>query len=295
VAAVILGWNADRWNRWNYRSVVEQVLESGRYLDRWDVGRSRNIKPGTEVWLLLQGSSDAGSGVIGHGAVVSEHCESGLTTDPEATGRYAGIAFDALMPLGEQIRSGSLVESVPDIRWDAAFRRSVVSVPRSAEPDLRRLWRDLGPAVIDPTELIPGSYPLDAVSSIEVNRYERNPDARQMCLAFHGTACAACGFSFEATYGEIGDGFIHVHHTVPASLLGSGYQLDPVADLVPLCANCHAMVHRGARSPRTVSELRNIISGAGHLPGEMVSEQALEAQENARRILKAPGVSVRRD
>ena len=71
-------------------------------------------------------------------------------------------------------------------------------------------------------------------------------------------------------------------------MLGSGYQLDPVADLVPLCPNCHAMVHRGGGpgSPRTVSELRNIISAAGHMRGEVVSELALEAQEDARRILE---------
>jgi 5-methylcytosine-specific restriction protein A len=141
---------------------------------------------------------------------------------------------------------------------------------------------------MEPVQLVPGTYPPDAVSTIDVNHYEQNPDARGVCLAFHGTTCAACGFSFEAAYGDIGTGFIDVHHVVPPAMLGSGYQLDPVADLVPLCPNCHAMVHRGvgAGSPRTVSELRTIISAAGHLRGEVVSDVALEAQEDAQRILK---------
>ncbi|PTT70851.1 HNH endonuclease, partial [Arthrobacter sp. HMWF013] len=144
-----------------------------------------------------------------------------------------------------------------------------------------------GPGAADAACLVPGSYPREAVSRVEVNRYERDPAARRVCLAFHGTSCAACGFSFEAAYGAMGEGFVHVHHTVPASLLGRGYQLDPVADLVPLCANCHAMAHRGVSTPRTVSELRSIIGASGHVRGETLSEQALEAQADARRILEA--------
>lgn len=282
MAAVILGWDADRWNRWNYRAVVEQVLESGRFLDRWDVGPRRKLSPGTEAWLFLQGG--AATGLIGHGIVVSETLEARHSSAPDAAGRYVGVAFDALLPMGEQIPPDSLVSAVPGIRWGRSIRQPL-SVPPLAEPGLRRLWRDQGPAAVDPTELVSGTYPVDAVSSIEVNRYERNSDARRICLAFHGMACAACGFSFEVRYGEIGEGFIHVHHTVPAAMLGRGYELDPVADLVPLCANCHAMAHHGVGAARTVSELRSLISAAGHLRGGTVSGQALEAQEGARRIL----------
>jgi 5-methylcytosine-specific restriction protein A len=121
-----------------------------------------------------------------------------------------------------------------------------------------------------------------------VNRYERDPDSRRVCLAFHGTSCAACGFSFEVSYGDAGTGAIEVHHVVPPAMLRSGYQLDPVADLVPLCPNCHAMAHHGVASPRTVSELRNIILAAGHLRGEVVSELALAAQDDAQRLLEGP-------
>lgn len=69
-------------------------------------------------------------------------------------------------------------------------------------------------------------------------------------------------------------------------MLGDGYQLDPVADLVPLYPNCHAMAHRGIASPRTVTELRDILSASGHMAGEVVGESALEAQKDARRILE---------
>ncbi|TLM87494.1 HNH endonuclease [Pseudarthrobacter sp. NamE5] len=289
MAAVILGWNAGQWNRWNYRAVLEQVLAAGRFLDRWEVSEGgTSVPPGTEAWLLFQGSGGAASGLLGHGVMVSEPLAAEQLHGDEASGLYTGIVFDALLPFGEQIPSDALFAAVPGIPWDRALHVSLLPVPPSAEQALRRLWREQGPPAIDPAELVPGTHPPDAVSSIEVNRYERDPDARRVCVAFHGTACAACGFSFEAAYGEIGEGFIQVHHTVPASLLGSGYELDPVTDLVPLCPNCHAMVHLGVTAPRSVPELRTAISAAGHLRGEVVSEQALEAQENARRILEGP-------
>jgi 5-methylcytosine-specific restriction protein A len=77
---------------------------------------------------------------------------------------------------------------------------------------------------------------------------------------------------------------IAVHHLVPPELLGNGYQLDPVADLVPLCRNCHAVAH-SEDPPRTVSELRTMVSASGHVKGHVVSAPELQAQADARRIL----------
>lgn len=79
---------------------------------------------------------------------------------------------------------------------------------------------------------------------ITVNAYERDPRARRLCIAHHGTSCAICGFSFGATYGEVAEGFIHVHHLRPLSEIGEEYEVDPVADLRPVCPNCHAVLHR---------------------------------------------------
>ena len=89
----------------------------------------------------------------------------------------------------------------------------------------------------------------------------------------------------EMVYGQAGADFIHVHHVVPAPQVGSAYQLDPLTDLVPLCANCHAMAHHGVGSPRTEAELRQMIAGAGYLRGATVTPEELEAQRVAREIL----------
>lgn len=77
-----------------------------------------------------------------------------------------------------------------------------------------------------------------------VRRYERSSLNRAACIDIHGTRCQVCEFDFGDFYGPIGDDFIHVHHLVPVSEMGSDYRVDPATDLIPVCPNCHAMLHR---------------------------------------------------
>jgi len=91
----------------------------------------------------------------------------------------------------------------------------------------------------------PENYVEGAKKQVTVNSYERDPRARQACIDYHGTTCKCCGFSFEEVYGEHGKGFIHVHHIKPLHTVGENYVVNPIADMIPLCPNCHAMIHRG--------------------------------------------------
>lgn len=99
-----------------------------------------------------------------------------------------------------------------------------------------------------------------AIKEVVVNRYERSWEAREKCIAINGCKCSVCGIDFEKFYGEIGRGFIHVHHIVPISTIGEEYQLNPIKDLVPVCPNCHAMLHRGLGGKvLSVKELKDIV------------------------------------
>lgn len=80
--------------------------------------------------------------------------------------------------------------------------------------------------------------------AVYVNRYERNPVARKKCIEHYGCYCQVCDFDFEKVYGNLGEGFIHVHHKTPLSEIGDEYEVDPIRDLIPVCPNCHAMLHR---------------------------------------------------
>lgn len=79
---------------------------------------------------------------------------------------------------------------------------------------------------------------------VYVNVYERNTAARNKCIEYYGYKCQICEFDFEKKYGEIGKDFIHVHHIVDISLIGTEYELNPITDLIPVCPNCHAMLHK---------------------------------------------------
>ncbi len=92
--------------------------------------------------------------------------------------------------------------------------------------------------------------------TVLVNSYERNPIARAKCIEHHGVQCFVCEFDFEKEYGDIGKGFIHVHHLTQLSEIRQGYEVDPVNDLRPVCPNCHAMLHK-RNPPFTIDELKS--------------------------------------
>ena len=98
-----------------------------------------------------------------------------------------------------------------------------------------------------------------ATSRVLVNKYERNSEARKKCIEKKGCRCAVCGMSFKDIYGDIGKDFIHVHHTTPVSSIGKDYQIDYEKDLVPVCPNCHAMLHR-KNPPYTIEELSKMMN-----------------------------------
>jgi 5-methylcytosine-specific restriction protein A len=111
------------------------------------------------------------------------------------------------------------------------------------------------PSVQSPEQVTQGEYREGAVRQVLLNAYERDRAARQACIDHFGLACVVCGLRFEERYGALGAGFIHVHHVVPLSELGPGYELHPIEDLRPVCPNCHAMLHR-QRPPLSIDALR---------------------------------------
>ena len=115
------------------------------------------------------------------------------------------------------------------------------------------------PTSITPDQNFPetNSLPIEegGVKKILVNVYERDPRARKICLEKLGTSCRVCSMNFEKTYGERGKGFIHVHHLDPLGTRKKRKKIDPIKDLVPVCPNCHAMLH-STDPPLGIEELK---------------------------------------
>ena len=83
----------------------------------------------------------------------------------------------------------------------------------------------------------------------------RNREAKLRATKIHqalreGKGCLrcqvpGCGFDFFRTYGEIGHRFAIVHHTAPLAAATASGSRRSLSDLAVVCANCHAMIHRG--------------------------------------------------
>ena len=101
------------------------------------------------------------------------------------------------------------------------------------------------------------TFPEGAKQTVLVNKYERNSEARAKCLEIHGTRCKVCDMSFTETYGFFAKDFIHVHHLTPIHKMTKTYEVNPETDLIPVCPNCHAMLHKTEKGiPMTVDRLK---------------------------------------
>ncbi|MEB1809544.1 MAG: HNH endonuclease [Bacillaceae bacterium] len=104
--------------------------------------------------------------------------------------------------------------------------------------------RDLTEGFYPEEVSVPDSFEEGKCKTIVVNTYERNPIARKQCIEHYGVECQFCQFDFEKVYGDVGKDFIHVHHLVPLHTIKQNYIVDPIQDLIPVCPNCHTMLHR---------------------------------------------------
>ena len=90
-------------------------------------------------------------------------------------------------------------------------------------------------------------------------KYERSSKNREAAIRIHGTKCMICGFDFGQKYGELGKGYIEVHHIKPLATLEQEVVINPETDLICVCANCHRMLHRFKNYIVTVEELKYIV------------------------------------
>lgn len=92
----------------------------------------------------------------------------------------------------------------------------------------------------------------------ELETTYRNPRLRQACINKYGFQCQCCGMDFSELYGEeLGSNFIEVHHLVPISTYYTeGAPDDLVENLVPLCSNCHSMIHHITDTEHPLRTLR---------------------------------------
>jgi predicted HNH restriction endonuclease len=198
--------------------------------------------------------------MIAVGQATSEIFEGAHFNDQEGVSNYVNVAWLEWVDADERLPVEDLASVTTSTNWNAIYS-SGLQLDESDADAVLLAWGAVSPAdVLD----LPGDedvhqLPEGAKKTVQVNRYERNRLARKRCIDKFGAVCAVCDIDFGQTYGEFASGFIHVHHIVPVASIGKTYRLDPLKDLVPVCPNCHAMLHRGVKTPRTTAELRGLL------------------------------------
>jgi 5-methylcytosine-specific restriction enzyme A len=151
-------------------------------------------------------------------------------------------------------------------KYHGRFCYSSHSGARPTNFILKHYNENLAVAIRDIEALqIEESYAEGKLTTILINKHERNPQLRSAAIQAHGTYCQACRFSFAEMYGAHGEGFIEVHHLKPVSKYVGEINVSPSEDMATLCANCHRMVHRKPEKPLSLEELRQIIN-SNHKP-----------------------------
>lgn len=245
----LFAWNPKRWTWLTIDVDVESCKAKKYFDDRWSCGVTKKIVPGDRAFLIKLGSEQP-TGIMASGTVLTAPFEEEHYTDPSKLACYVDLRYDVLLhPHKEEILLKSDLQAIiPKVHWSP--QASGMTIPPDEAAMLETLWAahlakiGLSPLTFSEEIPTPERYWEGALRRIAVNAYERDPRARQACLQHHGSSCSVCGFDFESTYGEIGKGFIHVHHLRQLSEIGEAYEVDPKNDLIPVCPNCHTMLHK---------------------------------------------------
>lgn len=78
--------------------------------------------------------------------------------------------------------------------------------------------------------------------------------------------CSACNFGFEDFYGEIGRGYIEIHHLRPIFAYEDSLEQninEALKNVAPVCSNCHRMIHRKSNQLLSIPSLQALIHGHG--------------------------------
>jgi hypothetical protein len=164
--------------------------------------------------------------------------------------------------------------------WTGLLKIGGVKIPFDEWPDKRTIVRQwLIPTLINPEaehiEVTTRTVVKESQEALakaawtegaeivvpEQTKRERPGSAcRKACLTYHGRICQLCSDD-GARFGDAG-GWLHVHHLDPLGDAVAERDVDPVTDMIPLCATCHGFIHSqrpmlGVEHARAIIEYNN--------------------------------------
>jgi 5-methylcytosine-specific restriction protein A len=252
MATYLLTWNSEPLNWFDLEGDIKEIQKKGTLKGNWSCGVTKKIVPNDRIFLMKLGKDPRG--IIASGWTISssysdEHWDEELASQGKKA-VYVEIDFDTILKPENIFPRKNLEKGIySEMFWSP--QASGVTIQEDIAEKLEDDWaKFLKRPRISREDIFPDeaetqlTFKEGAVKTVKVNYYERDKQAREVCINHFGLDCGVCGFNFEENYGEIGKGFIHVHHLKSLAEIGKEYELNPLKDLRPVCPNCHAMLHK---------------------------------------------------
>ncbi|MGI8485878.1 MAG: HNH endonuclease, partial [Thermomicrobiales bacterium] len=249
----LLTWNPSQWDWSDLPQVVERLHAGHADEFRWSSGNTKTIVPGSRVFMLKQGKLPRGlmaSGWTTGPVEQDEHWDSERAKRHESA-NYVPLRIDVMLDPAkdELLRPEEFPPgAAADVYWHPAA--SGTSMPTEAARQLEQLWAaHVGEIYPPPDDDELSAFEGEARSRMIMHRKRERAlrEAKIQSAISSGTLhceVTGCGFEFWMRYGELGRGYAQVHHLTPLSS-HDGQVKTHLSDLAIVCANCHAMIHRG--------------------------------------------------
>lgn len=253
--AYLYTWNPKKWIWRDLQEAIYRVNNNKIYDMYWSCGNTKRMSTGDLFFLMRLGSKP--KGIIGCGYISSEPYHLAHWDEVKAAEGKKTLRTDLYFKsLSESPILGLdyLEDKFPGYNWTP--RVGGLSIPKDVADDiLKYIQSNKFSKFTTISESKLKLYSEGKSKTVTYTTYDRSPAARQACLEHYGYDCDVCGFNFSKKYGEIGRNYIEVHHLKQIADIAEEYEIDPVNDLRPVCANCHRMLHK-RRPALSIEELK---------------------------------------
>jgi 5-methylcytosine-specific restriction protein A len=259
MSAYLYTWNPNKWTWSDLQDAIYRVNNGKQYDMHWSCGNTKRITIGDMFFLMRLGVEP--KGIIGCGYVSSTPYDLPHWDEDRATLGQTALRTDLLFKsLSDHpiLPLEFLQDSHPEYNWTP--QAGGISIPDDVASELLAPIQDdkrfeFAPLPKKKVRL----YAEGKTKTVTYRTYDRSPEARQACIEHYGYLCSVCGFSFEEAFGDLGKSYIEVHHLRQIADVGKEYEINPVTDLRPICANCHRMLHK-KRPAISIEELKSKIN-----------------------------------
>ncbi len=254
-------WNPQKW-AWTDLALRANENAAGKTIDEpWSCSANfKQIQKGNRAFLIKLGKEKP-TGIIASGWIAS-FPKIGTHFDPKkaALGKivyYVDCDWETLLnpyidePLSiSKLQKGKLAA----MHWTP--QNSGILIPDEIAKELEKIWEThtgttslSGVFVDDEIKAFEGEEKITLIRhrkreqklrDAKLNAAKQENQGRLICEV------PGCGFNFEKVYGRLGKDFAHVHHIKPLGDRESPSETS-LDDLAVVCANCHAMIHRGGK------------------------------------------------